>query len=194
MAAGALAVVLHAAASLRGFFPLCLFLPLQGSVTFLALVPHLEAWSELLTLFIPCSFLVVALSAPAVGFAVALWLWLECALSRFLCVGLVDRSCTVSLLTVSVIGARFTYAVGRLPMRLVPYGPLGSCGGSTYVALHRPGWSTPVCRVTLELRSVFPIFLCVIPHVSMAIILSVSLTPACPCLIFTLGAVPWTLA
>ena len=29
-------------------------------------------------------------------------------------------SCTVSLLTVSVIGARFAYAVGRLPMRLVP--------------------------------------------------------------------------
>ena len=43
MAAGALAVVLHAAASLRGFFPLCLVLPLQGPVTFLALVPQLEA-------------------------------------------------------------------------------------------------------------------------------------------------------
>ena len=57
-----------------------------------------------------------------------------------------------------------------------------------------PGWSLPICHVALELRSVFPIFLCDIPHVSMAIILSVSLTPACPCLIFTLGAVPWTLA
>ena len=43
----------------------------------------------------------------------------------------------MSLLTVSVIGARFAYAVGRLPMRLVPLGPLGSCGGSTYIALHR---------------------------------------------------------
>ena len=42
----------------------------------------------------------------------------------------------MSLLTVSVIGTRFTYAVGRLPMCLVPYGPLGSCGGSTYIALH----------------------------------------------------------
>ena len=36
MAAGALAVVLPAAASRRGFFPFCLVLPLQGSVTFLA--------------------------------------------------------------------------------------------------------------------------------------------------------------
>ena len=40
----------------------------------------------------------------------------------------------------------------------------------------------------------FLFFLCNIPHVSMAIILSVSLTPACPYLIFTLSAVPWTLA
>ena len=40
----------------------------------------------------------------------------------------------------------------------------------------------------------FLFFLCDIPHVSMAIILSVSLTPACPYLIFTLGAIPWTLA
>ena len=50
-----------------------------------------------------------------------------------------------------------------------------------------PGWSPPICRVALELRSVFPIFLCDIPHVSMATILSVSLTPACPCLVFTIG-------
>ena len=50
-----------------------------------------------------------------------------------------------------------------------------------------PGWSPPICRVALELRSVFPVFLCDIPHVSMAIILSVSLTPACPCLAFTIG-------
>ena len=65
-----------------------------------------------------------------------------------------------------------------------------------------PDWSPPICRVALGLRSVFPVFLCDIPHVSMAIILSVSLTPACPCLIFTwvqfLGLLPrrvagWTL-
>ena len=46
-------------------------------------------------------------------------------------------SCTVSMLTVSVIGARFAFAEGRLPMRLVPLEPLGSCGGSTYIALYR---------------------------------------------------------
>ena len=82
--AGPLAVVLHeAAASLRGFFPLSLVLPLPGSVTFLSLVPPLEALLESLTLSIPRSFLVVALSAQAVGFAVALWLWPERALSCF---------------------------------------------------------------------------------------------------------------
>ena len=48
-----------------------------------------------------------------------------------------SHCCTVSLLTVSVIGARFAFAEGRLPMRLVPSGPLWSYGGSTYIALHR---------------------------------------------------------
>ena len=83
MAAGALAVILSAAASWRGFFPLCLVLPLQGSVTFLAFVSQLEALSESLTHSIPRSFLVVALSASAVGFADALWLCPERALNRF---------------------------------------------------------------------------------------------------------------
>ena len=46
-------------------------------------------------------------------------------------------SCAVSMLTVSVFGARFALAEGRLPMRLVPSEPLGSFGGSTYIALHR---------------------------------------------------------
>ena len=77
MAAGELAVILPAAASRREFFPLCLVLPLQGSVTFLAFVPQLEALSESLTHSIPRSFLVVALSASAVGFADALWLCLS---------------------------------------------------------------------------------------------------------------------
>ena len=91
MAAGALAVILPAAASRRGFFPLCLVLPLQGSVTFLAFVPQLEALSESLTHSIPRSFLVVALSSSAVGFADALWLCPERALSRFFAsVSLID--------------------------------------------------------------------------------------------------------
>ena len=55
----------------------------SGSVTFLAFVPQLEALSESLTQSIPRSFLVVALSASAVGCADALWLCSERALSRF---------------------------------------------------------------------------------------------------------------
>ena len=91
MAAGALAVILPAAASQREFFPLCLVLPLQGSVTFLAFVPQLEALSESLTPSIPRSFLVVTLSASALGFADALWLCPERALSRFFAsVSLID--------------------------------------------------------------------------------------------------------
>ena len=91
MAAGALAVVLPAAASRREFFPLCLVLPLKGSVTFLAFVPQLEALSESLTHSIPRSFVVVALSTSAVGFADALWLCPELAISRFFAsVSLVD--------------------------------------------------------------------------------------------------------
>ena len=82
--ASAIAVILPAAVSWREFFPLCLVLPLQGSVTFLAFVPQLEALSESLSRSIPRSFLVVALSASAVGFADALWLCPEHALSRSL--------------------------------------------------------------------------------------------------------------
>ena len=76
-------MILPAAASWREFFPLCLALPLQGSVTFLAFVPQLEALLESLSHSIPRSFLVVALSASAVGFADSLWLCPERALSRF---------------------------------------------------------------------------------------------------------------
>ena len=84
-------MTLSEAASRRGFFPLCLVLPLQGSVTFLAFVPQLEALLESLTHSIPCSFLVVALSASAVGFADALWLFPEHALCLFFAsVSLVD--------------------------------------------------------------------------------------------------------
>ena len=91
MAAGALAVILPAAASRREFFLLCLVLPLQGSVTFLAFVPQLEALLKSLTHSIPRSSLVVALSASAVGFADALWLCPERALSRFFAsVSLID--------------------------------------------------------------------------------------------------------
>ena len=84
-------MTLPEAVSRREFFPLCLVLPLQGSVTFLAFVPQLEALSKSLTHSIPRSFLVVALSASAVGFADALWLFPERALRLFFAsVSLVD--------------------------------------------------------------------------------------------------------
>ena len=102
VAAGALAVILPVAASRRGFFPLCLVLPLQWSVTFLAFVPQLEALSESLTHSIPRSFLVVALSASVVGFADALWLCPEHALSHFFAsVSLIDPVALSPLCTMS---------------------------------------------------------------------------------------------
>ena len=55
-----------------------------------------------------------------------------------------------------------------------------------------PGWSPPFCHVALELRSVFTIF-----PVRLSACLHGALFvsfPAFPYLIFTLGAVPWTLA
>ena len=76
-------MTLPEAASRREFFPICLVLPLQGSVTFLAFVPQLEALSESLIHSIPRSFLVVALSASAVGFADAFWICPERALRSF---------------------------------------------------------------------------------------------------------------
>ena len=80
-----------AAACLREFWPLCLVLPLAGSDTYLAFVPQLEALSESLTHSIPRSFLLVSLSAYAVGFADALWLCPERALRLFfVSVSLVD--------------------------------------------------------------------------------------------------------
>ena len=101
----------------------------------------------------------------------------------------------MSLPTVSVIGARFAYAVGRSPLA---FGSIGTLGELRWlhlyrltpdlVGLHRFAvwlWSSGRC---------FLFFLCDFPHVSMAIILSVNLTPAFPYLIFTLGAVPWPLA
>ena len=65
-------------------------------------------------------------------------------------------------------------AEGRLPVRWVPSEPLGVSGGSTYIALHRSwlvsailpyaNWSSGRC---------FILFLRDVPHVFMAIILSV---------------------
>ena len=131
MAAGALAVILPAAASRRGFFLLCLVLPLQVSVTFLAFVPQLEAMSELLPHSIPRSFLVVALSASAVGFADALWLCAERALSRFFASVSLLNPVALSPLLHSVLAdgfrpwCAFRLRGGASPHALVPLEPLG---------------------------------------------------------------------
>ena len=78
------------------------------------------------------------------------------------------------------------------------FGSVGTLGELRWLHLYR---LTPdlvgLCRFAVWLWSsgrCFLFFLCDIQPVSMAIILSVSLTPACPYLVFTLGAVPWTLA
>ena len=99
--------------------------------------------SDSLTHSIPRSFLVVALSAYAVGFADALWLCPERALSRFFAsVSLLDPVALSPLLhRVLADGFRpwcaFRFCGGASPLALVPYGPLGSCGGSTSIALRR---------------------------------------------------------
>ena len=157
---------------------------------------------ESLTLSIPRSFLVVALSAPAVGFAVALRLWPERALSRFFCVSvsLIDPVALSPLLhRVFADGFRhwctFRFCGGASPHA---FGSVGTLGELRWLHLYH---LTPdlvgLRRFAVWLWSsgwCFLFFLCDIPHVSMAIILLVSLTPAFPYLIFTLGAVPWNLA
>ena len=189
-AAGALTVAFTAAASLRELYPLCLVLPLRGSSTFLAFVPRLEALSESLPHSIPRSFLVVALSASAVGFADALWLCPEHALHLFFgSVSLVD-TVALSPLSRSVYADGFPSLVSVLLLqrgvcpcvrcRRSPWGVAVAPPLSPYIG---PGWSPPICRLPLGLRSVFHILLHDVPHVFTAIILSVSLTSACPWLV-----------
>ena len=113
------------AASRREFFPLCLVLLLRGSATFLAFVPQLEALS------VAHSFLVVALSASAVGFADALWLFPERALRLFFAsVSLVDPVALSPLLhRVYADGFRhwcaFHFCGGAFPHAFGSVGALG---------------------------------------------------------------------
>ena len=140
MAAGALAVILPAAANRREFFPLCLVLPLQGSVTFLAFVPKLEALSESLTHSIPRSFLVVVLSASAVGFADALWLCPERSLSRFFALVSFINPVALSPLLHSVFADGFRHwCAFRLCGGASPYafGSVGALGELRWLHLYR---------------------------------------------------------
>ena len=133
-------MTLPEAASLREFFPLCLVLPLRGSAFFLVFVPLLEALSESLTHSIPRFFLVVALSASAVGFADALWLCPERALRRFFAsVSLVDPVALSPLLhRVFVDGVRhrcaFCFCGGASPHA---FGSIGALGELRWLHLYR---------------------------------------------------------
>ena len=140
---------------------------------------------ESLTHSIPHSFLVVALSASAVGFADALWLCPERALRRFFAsVSLLDPvALSPLLLCVFPDGFRhwcaFRFCGGASPLALVPSGPWGIAVAPPISPYTGTGWSPPFCLVPLVLRSVFYVLLCDIPPVFMAIFWSVSLTPAC---------------
>ena len=100
--------------------------PFWGLSLFLAFVPLLEALSESLTHSFPRSFLVVALSASAVGFTVALWLCPERALCRlFASVSwLAPVALSPLLHRVFPDGFRlwcaFRFCGGASPLRLVP--------------------------------------------------------------------------
>ena len=101
-----------AAASLREFFSLCLVLPLRGSATFLTFVPQLEALSESLTRpslapswWWPCPLLRWALLTLS-GYVLSVPSAFSLCRSRWSIPSHCRPSCAVSMLTVSVIGAR----------------------------------------------------------------------------------------
>ena len=185
-AAGALAVTLHVAASQREFFPLCLVLPLLEICHF---------FSRLFLCWRPCrSRSLIPSLAPSGGlvrFCGGLcWSSLDMSWAcppPFLCVGLVVRSRCIVAPLAPCLSWRFPslVRVSLLRRGVSPYvwsrrGPWGVAVAPPIPPYTRPGWSLPFCRVPLELRSVFYVLLCDIPPVFMAIIWSVSLTPACP--------------
>ena len=174
-------MTLPEAACLRVFFfPLCLVLPLRGSTTFLAFVPLLEALSESLTCSIPRSFLVVALSASAVGFADALWLCPERALRHFfVSVSLVDPVTLSPLLhRVFADGFRHWYAFrfcgGASPHG---FGSVGALGELRWPHLYRLTANLP-CAIGAQVGvSCFPACRSALIHGDHFVS---SLTPACP--------------
>ena len=189
-----LLVVLTAAASLREFWPLSWVLPFHGSGTCLAFVPRFEAPLESLTHSIPRSFLVQSLSTYAVGLADALLLCPERTIRLFLCFCLVCRSrsqcrpsSAVSSLTVSVLCER-SLLWGVSPHALGSVGVHGVRGGSTYIALHR-SWSVSAILMyaTWSSGRCLLLFLRDVPHVFMAINLSVYLTYMSPRLKYPVG-------
>ena len=90
---------------------------------------------------------------------------LSVPLAVFLCVSLVDRSCRIVAPLAPCLCSRFPSLVHVSLMRLGvspcvwfrkdPWGVVVAPPISPYT---RPGWSPPICRVALELKSVFLIF------------------------------------
>ena len=117
--------------------------PFRGLSPFLAFVPLLEALSESLTHSIPRSFLVVALSASAVGFADALWLCPERAHRRFFAsVSLFDPVALSPLLhRVFTDGFRhwcaFRFCGGGGGASPLAFGPVGALGELWWLHLYR---------------------------------------------------------
>ena len=114
--------------------------PFWGRSLFLAFVPLLEALLESLTHSFPRSFLVVALSASAVGFADTLWICLGRALRRFFAsVSLLDPGALSPLLhRVFPDGfhhwCAFRFCGGASPLA---FGPVGALGESRWLHLYR---------------------------------------------------------
>ena len=130
------------------------------------------------------------MSASAVGFADALWLCPERALRRlFASVSLLAPGALSPLLhRVFPDGFRhrctFRFCGGASPLVLGPVGTLGGVAVAPPISPYTgPGWSLPFCRVLLVLRSVFSVYCAAFRPVFLAIIWSVSLTPACPLLV-----------
>ena len=119
--------------------------PFWGLSLFLAFVPLLEALSESLTHSFPRSFLVIALSTSAMGFADALWLCPGRALRRFFAsVSLLDPGALSPLLHhVFPDGFRhwcaFRFCGGASPLA---FGPVWALGESRWLHLYRltPVW------------------------------------------------------
>ena len=141
--------------------------------------------SESLTHSFPRSFLVVALSASAVGFADTLWLCPGHTLSRFFASVSWFAPFALSPLLHSVfpdgfrLWCAFRFAGGVSP----GVGPVGTLGELRWLHLYR---LTPDLVGLLLFAGCLgaPVgvfcLLCDIPPVFMAIFWSVSLTPACP--------------
>ena len=131
---------------------------------FLAFFPLLEALSESLTHSFPRFFLVVALSASAVGFADALWLCPGRTLRRFFASVSWFAPVALSPLLHRVfpdgfrLWCAFRFAEGRLPWRWSRKGPWGVAVAPPISPYTGPGWSPPFCRVPLVLRSVFYVY------------------------------------